>query len=578
MASYNLPGTSLLVAEWQKYKDEFFNALLLDDLSDADKRYFVSVGAFAIEINHESKGYAKLETFAQKHGLFNSLNFNLASNMDAFMRSVSVKDISESLNFFIKNNLLNESLIAKVKNNFTSLSDESKKNVTQAFFSHLGYLSLDQNTKNWIFENAWEYKIEINLEKEFSSFVKFIRYDDNYEHSSLRSLNSKVESIYDLPLFHYMKYISEADADYEKIKKMIVNYDWNHLSYPKQSLEKLNKLLTASNHVDWYFQIINNLTNKYSEKVPPYLNELINNELIKYIIDHGNYQDFQNFALIDKRKALYAFSVLDKDGSRDFEHTLLYQLALRGKKLEFNDVLNFYTYQESSFQTCRADNSYVKRYTFLFKEDLYILKEVLLEHKEYSMLDSLEKYIHKNVSDDFTGNIFNNVENSETTHIQKNNKKGFLSFVHSFSKMFIFNQKEEKVLLENQKEENYIPKNHAEFVQSLNEYAQLSHEKRQFLIRKIKISASIDEGTKKEVCEQIESISKSSLMIEKILEQEYSVKNVEEYVRYKSLTGRYFVRAVEQLLHVTTEAKTILEENDLTLYIEQFREQVKFIN
>ena len=68
-------------------------------------------------------------------------------------------------------------------------------------------------------------------------------------------------------------------------------------------------------------------------------------------------------------------------------------------------------------------------------------------------------------------------------------------------------------------------------------------------------------------------------MIEKILEKEYSTRYVEEYVRYKSLTGKYFVQAVERYLNINAELKQELKESSETTthYLEQFREQVNFI-
>lgn len=564
-----LAPSVLLASQWQEHREHFFQALLNDNLASFEQMHLLDIGAFCIEMNHDSKGYAKLEEFATRYRLFDKLNFNLSHTTAYFMSSVSINDISSSLSFFLKNNLLNEELINRVKNNFNDLAEDKQKNIIQVFFDNLGYLTINSDIKEWIYSKTLEYDININLEKEFNAFLKFIK-KDNYSNSL--NITNKTESMYDLAFFHFIKYITPEDHHYEKVNNMIINHNWSNIIESKDSMQRLRSILSNTQHIDWLTQILSQMIEQNSDKPIAYLKEMVQNDLIQYVIEKGDYQEFKNFALLDTHKLLHCFEEKNNNQQRHIEQTLLYQLALRGKKLEFNDSLKLYSYCDEIFEEYQKQNKKQDIFQTLFKDDIHILKEVLTDHQEYSILDSLEQYYQTNAPKNLIEQGFN-ID-------KKHEKKNFFSFVDYFSHMFTFNKKEEAVLLEVQKEENQhvLPKNHTEFIQSLNEYAQLSHEKREFLIRKIKINSSIDNQTKKEVSEQIENISKNSLIIEKILEQEYSVKNVEEYVRYKSLTGRYFIRAVEQLLTVTTEAKNILQENDLTLYIEQFREQVKFIN
>lgn len=371
----------------------------------------------------------------------------------------------------------------------------------------------------------------------------------------------------------------------------LMKYDWNS-EYVSRSGFIFNTLLSAGEYRVW-IDLVNKLTsvleqenNDSRRKCVP-INGANLKDIIEYVVKEGSYEDLLSIKYyLSKDNYDFNYGAWYKNEKHDLTQSPLYELALRGKKLEFNLFLEQYKYINQTHEEYFKGNNYNKKYSasysssaFLLKDELESLMNVLNEYQEYAMLDCLKQFKEKYCPTPFVQEVSHSIEH-------KVKRKNFLNlFAGLFSKnknavsQQVNESNSELKAQQNTTLISQLPQNHAEFIRELNSYSKAQVEKLNFLSRKVKINIAIESDIKTEICSKIDSILQNSLMIEKILEKEYSTRYVEEYVRYKSLTGKYFVQAVERYLNINAELKQELKESSETTthYLEQFREQVNFI-
>lgn len=374
----------------------------------------------------------------------------------------------------------------------------------------------------------------------------------------------------------------------ENVINTLINREWTYAEVFSNQTSHLVSCFERTHEYDKWLKLVDKLnttieahnvkeakdSNHYLYQGSYLERHLVPKDMLEYVIKNGTTDDFK---LIQSHinPSNYNFNY-GQFGKFNLEHKIeespLYELVLRGKKFELEGFLKNYEYVDMLHSEYFKNNywQYNNQKNIILKDELETLINVLSEHQEYSMIDSLKQF--KAQFD--KPNKKMSVQKIENSFKSKNFIQLILDFFANFNQKK--NNPTNPQILDNSLI-NQVPQNHAEFVQELNQYSKVIQDKFTFLSRKIKISSVIDNAIKQEIVEQIQSISLSATLIEKVLEKEYTVKHVEECVRYKALTGKYFVQAVEQYLSISHELKNELKEQDTSEYLIQFREQVNFI-
>lgn len=419
------------------------------------------------------------------------------------------------------------------------------------------------------------------LKKEIENAFKEVCHSSEYNHSG--DYISKVEKQQAFDKTFFSNLITKNPHEHIKQYAIdtLINYDWS--TYELDSGKELNFLRLLGEHKEYdawlslvrkFDSIFINKATETEKDAQSYLRyKTFPSGLIEYIVKEGTYQDFETIQPFMTKKAYgFNYDVWYQNKEHLLELSPLYEFVLRGKKREFQAFLSHYTYIDENSKEYLPSHSLNNHSNILFKDELATLFTLLNEHQEYGMLDSLNEFKHTHVPQEKVMSVPHH-----------HTKKEFNFLTHLFLKLFSRKVIEQKNILQNNSHTTestfHIAQNHAEFVHELNQYSKAIQEKLTFLNRKIKITSSLDKDVKDEISQNIESISHHCLVIEKVLEKEYSVRHVEEYIRYKALTGKYFVQAVEQYLEFTTELKNELKEegSELQEHLIQFREQVQFI-
>jgi hypothetical protein len=467
---------------------------------------------------------------------------------------------------------------------YSSLSDEQKEEAISLITSL--YDRYDDNFASFELWKKSEILKGLFLKDDIDKAFKEVCLHQYQQHSSI---TTEKYSEFKKTYFYNLMTKNKDEKIQNYVYHLISNYQWRdlqHNSYDRKHARFLETFIENKEYDKWlnlvkkFDTLLATHANENNTTAIPYLRyQTLPVGIIEYVVKEGTYEDFKTIQpFMTEDSYDFNYSVWYQNQEHKLEQSPLYELVLRSKKREFQEFLSHYNYiNENLADYIEKQPSALKfKKNILFKDELATLFNVLHEHQEYSMLESLNEFKNQHT-----------VQNQGIKNIPKpvKSKKQFSQSIWSFFQLLIKKKTEQKLIsqesqhIEQATETIHIAKNHAEFVHELNEYSKLIQDKLTFLRKKIKISASLDTFVKDEICEDIESIANSSLMIEKVLEKQYSVRHVEEYVRYKALTGKYFVQAVEQYLEFTTELKNDLKENDDSLkeYFIQFREQVGFI-
>jgi hypothetical protein len=480
-----------------------------------------------------------LATYANKFKIDVDLNYSL----DHIVDSIQNSNLIEALNYFYNHQ----------SNDIYFKLTERVMNAKDMYYS----LSIDEK------------KEVINLLNKFE-----VNFDDNrFQLWKLKQYSEGVHYDYDLSnefklfLNGYTSLFSKAYENNnqnpmypskEEALKVIKEYDY--LKNDSIMNKKFLNILQDKKEYGLWLEVarkINEFPQKLLEDRYPFL---FSEDIFKYILKEGTYEDFKMIqsSIQERWYKIESYS----NPLHDVKESLLFELALRGKRLEFDEFLTHYMYVDQTKSEFIQANNWFEKKDYLLKDDVELLSSVLKEYKEYAMLDSLkqfkEQYAPEAITQEASEPVINN--------------KSFMSSVLSFMGLV---KKEATPVAPISSPE----KSHEEFAHDLNQYSKSIQEKFAFLSRKIKITASIDTPIKKELCDNIEAISTNSLIIEKILQKEYNTRHVEEYIRYKSLTGKNFVQAVEQYLTFNAELKNELQSNSeiVNEYLNQFRTQVQYI-
>lgn len=544
---------SQIVPIIEKYYDtdnwEDFRKLLL---RNAGK--LVEDGIYISKTYQESKNIALLNTYANQF----KIEVDLTYAPGHITESINSSNIIDALTYLSDHKAasvrleLTEDIIKNKNNIYSDLSSDDKLEVIRllsTFYTSNGF-------------NRWKIK-------QYDEGLHY-PYDMNSEFQNF--LNSGGE----YTLFNRAFTNISNNSDYpsrQEALNIIQHYDYSKTN-STQNKNLLDYLSSQQEYDLWLNtarQAHDASKNELGEKK---ISFSLSTNLFQYIIKEGTYEDFKMIQdNIQPEWYRIDFNKPYNNQNHDVRESLLFELALRGKRLEFDEFLMHYEYVDQNLSEYRGITRFGKSIEVLLKDEVELLSHVLKEYKEYAMLDSLKTFKEK-----FVPTVEPVIENEP--NINTANNKSFFKTILSFAGIL---KKEENI---NMVESNSVDapissteKTHEEFAHELNQYSKTIQEKFAFLSRKIKITSSIETSIKKEICENIETISTNSLMIEKILQKEYNTRHVEEYVRYKSLTGKNFVQAVEQYLTFNTELKNDLQSNGATIeeYLNQFRAQVQYI-
>jgi hypothetical protein len=297
--------------------------------------------------------------------------------------------------------------------------------------------------------------------------------------------------------------------------------------------------------------------------------------LISYLINEGAYEDFMKIINSQNRKYLTYFpDGLSSNPEHSIEKTELYNLAVNSQKAKFNYLLkNMYTYENKTYQEYLKQTNQEKLterhfedvFNIIFKDELHSLEVALESQKEYSMLEAVKEF-----RDSYTKK-----ENKKA--IQPKTKKEDISFFMKLTLILsnLFSNKKPK----EQKVVKSELTQQQEFIRDLNANSLALNDKLNFLTKKVKINSSMSALHKNEIVEDIKQIRSISLVIEAMIEKEYSVKHVEAFVAYKNLTNKYFVKAVETFIQANEEVKlqNLDRKEGIVEFAQEFKEQIHHI-